>query len=281
MKIDGWKYYNHAVIPTTAPHEEPDTTPILDGSVWKDVGEKAFLARWTTDFDCGYETEWWWIIKDAPYNIDALSSSSRKHIKQALKKCYVKRVNPENYRDELWDVFDSAYARYKNSTNSQNENAFKSGLKQIDGVDYWAGFDCETNLMIGYMTCVEHETYVIAQTAKYIPSYMNRGSSAAIYHYVLQYYLNEKKKKYVCGGERTIYHITNTQDYKIQKFGYRKAYCRLHIVYRKPVGLLIRILMPIRKILYKFNRVGIISKINGILRMEEICRSQNKKVISE
>lgn len=35
MQIDGWKYYNHAAIPTTAPHEIPDISPITDGSIWK------------------------------------------------------------------------------------------------------------------------------------------------------------------------------------------------------------------------------------------------------
>lgn len=30
-----WKYYNHAAIPTTAPHETPDMAPIVDGSIWK------------------------------------------------------------------------------------------------------------------------------------------------------------------------------------------------------------------------------------------------------
>ncbi len=35
MKIDGWYYYNHAAIPTTAPHENPDISPIKDGNIWK------------------------------------------------------------------------------------------------------------------------------------------------------------------------------------------------------------------------------------------------------
>lgn len=33
-----WKYYNHAVIPTIAPHEIPDVQPIMDGSIWKSGG---------------------------------------------------------------------------------------------------------------------------------------------------------------------------------------------------------------------------------------------------
>lgn len=34
-EFEGWKYYNHAVIPTTASHEVPDLTPIRNGEIWK------------------------------------------------------------------------------------------------------------------------------------------------------------------------------------------------------------------------------------------------------
>lgn len=32
--MTGWTYYNHAIIPTTMPHEEPDLTPLKTGEVW-------------------------------------------------------------------------------------------------------------------------------------------------------------------------------------------------------------------------------------------------------
>ena len=35
MQINGWQYYNHAAIPTTAPHEVADISPITDRSIWK------------------------------------------------------------------------------------------------------------------------------------------------------------------------------------------------------------------------------------------------------
>ncbi|WP_287725648.1 hypothetical protein [Anaerostipes sp.] len=35
MQIEEWKYYNHAAIPTTAPHEMPDLRAIENGDVWK------------------------------------------------------------------------------------------------------------------------------------------------------------------------------------------------------------------------------------------------------
>lgn len=35
MQIKGWQYYNHAAIPTSAPHEIPDISSIENGSIWK------------------------------------------------------------------------------------------------------------------------------------------------------------------------------------------------------------------------------------------------------
>ena len=55
MQIDGWKYYNHAAIPTNPPHIEPNTQSIKDGSIWK-INGSPLLARWTTEFDCETQT---------------------------------------------------------------------------------------------------------------------------------------------------------------------------------------------------------------------------------
>lgn len=35
MQIDGWRYYNHAAVPTTPPHENAYISPIEDASIWK------------------------------------------------------------------------------------------------------------------------------------------------------------------------------------------------------------------------------------------------------
>ena len=36
MSINGWKYYNHAMIPTGSPDEEVDTSSIENGEIWCD-----------------------------------------------------------------------------------------------------------------------------------------------------------------------------------------------------------------------------------------------------
>ena len=35
MEIKGWRNYQHAAIPITAPHEPVNTAPIEDKSIWK------------------------------------------------------------------------------------------------------------------------------------------------------------------------------------------------------------------------------------------------------
>lgn len=35
MKVEGWKYYNHAIIPAIASNEIPDIRPIENGAIWK------------------------------------------------------------------------------------------------------------------------------------------------------------------------------------------------------------------------------------------------------
>ena len=45
-----------------------------------------------------------------------------------------------------------------------------------------------------------------------------------------QYYLEEKKLKYVCDGSRTITEHSNIQEFLMHNFKFRKAYCRLSFV---------------------------------------------------
>ena len=45
MQIDKWTYYNHAVIPKTAPHEKPDMRPIENGDIWKIGGGLSLTCK--------------------------------------------------------------------------------------------------------------------------------------------------------------------------------------------------------------------------------------------
>lgn len=273
--IRGWKYYNHAAIPTTAPHEDVELTPLKDGSIWKVDGHKPLLVRWTSDWDCGRDTDWWYIIKDAPFDLNALSSNSRKHIKEAFRKTYVEKIDAAKYKEELYECSHEAFLRYKNSCNERSKKDFFDYCENISkrNIEIWAGFDNESRKLIGWLSVCLHEDWAEIETAKFYPQYLKLRVSDALYATVLDYYLNALNKKYVSSGSRSINHDSNTQQYKEEHFGYRKAYCKLNILYSPKLKGVIKLLFPFRKVVGWFGKINKkIHLISALLKMEEIAR---------
>ena len=273
--IPGWKYYNHAAIPTTAPHETPDLTPLKDGSIWNIEGQKPLLVRYTTDWDCGYDTGWWYLIREAPFSIDDLSKNSRKHIKEAFRKVRVEKIDPQQYVDELYECYHQAFSKYEKADNETSYEIFKRSCEQSRGLHYWAGFALDSNKLIGYMTIATHEDWAEIHTSKFHPQFLNLRVSDALYAAALDFYLNNLDKRYVSSGSRSINHITNTQEYKEQHFGYRKTYCKLHLVYRDDVKCVFKVLYLLRAVISLVGRrFSLLHRISAILKMEEIARNE-------
>lgn len=268
MNIEGWKYYNHAAIPTTAPHESVNLKPIEDGSIWKIKG--ALLARWQTEWDSVKETNWWYIICDAPFDLNKLSKKSRKNIRKSLDNCDVKKIEVREFLDELWCVFQEASKRYKNYTVSMTKDDYcQDQLSKPDNCEFWAGFDKESGKMIGYKVVTVYDEWADFTISKYSTDYLKLRVSDALNYVTLNYYLNEQHKNYVSNGSRSIVHETNVQDYYEEHFNFRKAFCKLCIKYRFPFNIAVKILYPFRRIIMRFNK-GKLHNIASLLYMEEL-----------
>ena len=95
--------------------------------------------------------------------------------------------------------------------------------------------------------------------------------NAALIASYLNYYAEDiKKGKYISNGTRNIIHETNFNEDLCKKYGFRKAYCKLNIKYRFPIGIFVRILFPLRKKINNETKIG--NLILSVLKMEEICR---------
>ena len=118
-----WEYYNHALIPATAPHVVPDTLWMDDRKKWKEKagGKYPLFARWITDFDCGGETEWWCLIKDTPFDIMSLRSNRRSLITRGLKRVDVKVVVPADYAAQMANVLIQAWKTYDESYEEKDD----------------------------------------------------------------------------------------------------------------------------------------------------------------
>lgn len=131
----------------------------------------------------------------------------------------------------------------------------------------------ETGEMAGYALLNEDESWIDFSVLKTKPEYEKYAVNAALCEGILSHYsqfLNAGG--IICDGARSISHETNFQDYLEKYFGFRKAYCRLHIQYNPKIKWLVRLLFPFRKVLLSFDEIGSIHKINSIMKMEGFRR---------
>lgn len=270
-----WRYYNHAAIPEIAPTETPDCTSIENGSIWNDMSKTPLLARWTTDFDCGYETNWWYVIKDEPFDIDSLKAKRRYEINKGIKNFDVRIINPCEYKEELYRVQTAAFSAYPSKYRpTVDKNEFVNGICSWTFTVFGAFFR-ETNELAGYaLLSKESNSFLNFNVLKTNPDLEKYAVNAALVQKIVTHYTEFLSSGgIICDGSRSISHETNFQNYLEKYFGFRKAYCHLHIQYNPQIKWLIKILFSLRRFFLVFDGIGIVHRINGVLKMEEIYRS--------
>lgn len=251
---DGWKYYNHAMIPTCAPHENVDMSPLMDRSIWKTDGGTPLFARWTSEFDCGYETVFWYCIKDEAFDIQKLKAKRRYEIVKGRRNFTCYRIIARDYMDQITDILVEAAKGYpaKYRYEVDYEKIHQQILIWDEKFIIYGAFDQERKLC-GYAYLEKHEDYSEFQVLKVYPECERKAINAALISYILEDFEDELKQgHYICDGARPIQHETNFQDYLEKYFGFRKAYCKLHIKYRFPIEYVVNILYVFRPLINIF-----------------------------
>lgn len=279
MGLEGWHYYNHAVVPDCAPHETPDLTPVYNDTIWKNFKvEFPLLTRWTTDWDCGYETEWWYVIKDTPFDISALKSKRRYEINKGKKNFNIREIIPNEYYEDIYRISASAWGTYPESYRPQiTRNSFINEIKEWKYYKVYGAFDDKENKLYGFARINRDRDYIDFVALKVMPDKEKYGINAALINHILEDNSSFLASNgYICDGCRSINHETNFQDYLEKYFGFRKAYCTLHVKYKRGIRILIKILYPLRYEFARLNSYKIFHKIYALLKMEEIARKCNE-----
>lgn len=245
-------------------------------------GGYPLLVRWITDFDCGYETSFWYVIKDNVYDIQALKAKRRYEITKGRKNFEVKIISPMEYCEILYNIqiaaFNTYPAKYRPIV---KHDEFILECKEWNGVCFGAFLKDKngipTSELCGYSYLMENGKCINFSIQKVSPKYERDGVNAALVDGILTYYTKEiGLGKYICDGAKTINHETAFQDYLEKYFGFRKAYCKLNIIYRPIIRWIIPIIFVFRKMLKRLDNIGIIHLANSVLIMEEIKRKQSK-----
>lgn len=280
MKIEGWKYYNHAAFPDMPPYEEPNLAVIESGEIWKLDGSP-LMARWVSDFDKLESGDWWYVITDTPFDISTLKAKRRYEINKGIKNFEVKKIDPTEYKETIYNIQVAAFAAYpeKYRPTVEKESFIASIDEWNDTFIALGAFFRETNELKGYVLLYpEREKYVDFRVLKADPEFEKAGINAALCEGVLSH-LDEflKNGGILCDGARAVSHETHFQDYLEKNFGFRKAYCKLCVAYSPKMKPIVKMLYPFRKLLLKLDGIGKIHSINGVLKMESIVRGEYSK----
>jgi len=244
---------------------------------------KALLVRWTDGFNLtddytktenNSEEGWYAIICTEFKDLEEYSSSDRNKIKKGLKNCEVKRVEADFIARNGFNVFISAFERYKGVKKpSITEKEFRERVLKMrdfeDIVHYWGVF--HNNILIAYSENYIYDDIEVGySTTKFHPDFLKLRPSEALIYEMNRYYLRDNKFQYVNDGFRNILHQTNIQDFLIDKFNFTKAYTNLYVFYRSYLSIYLRITFPIRNILKR-----VVPKLSALYTTEEISRGQN------
>jgi hypothetical protein len=264
--------YNKCLLSANPPHISVDKENIKRALKLS----KCFMARYTTDFDCGFETPWFYVIKDKVIDLKELNGNNRYNINRGLKYFYVQRINGNIEEiNEIYRIYKKASERYTKFVPISRLNFIKNAIRDFEKDVYYGVYNKENNLLCGYTSIREQNNTASFNTMKLDHDYFRFGVSYALIYCVVDIYLTQKQFKYIHNGERSIRHETEMQDFLIKRLRFRKAYVNLHIEYKFPFGLVIKICYPFRKLFKKIPGI-LFHNINSLLFQEKIAREAKK-----
>ena len=282
-KMEKWTFYNRAVIPTSAPHKPVDTGELDSGEIWKKY-PKALFARWTDDYDCGTDTDWWYIVCDTPFDIMKLGSGSRRRITRGLKHFECKRIDPAEYAEEMACVTEADWKSYPvrdrpKTTHGELVETYRRWSLITHGAFNPEGKLCAFHGM------EDRGDHYVMRSGKSVPSEQkNQVNAALIYTYVTDFSCDIAKGKYITNGQRNLVHETNFDDDLCAHYGFRKVYCTLRMAFRPSIRPIVNIIYPVRKLFSLFDGIKLFHNVNSVLKMEEIarkCKAKSKGAAKE
>lgn len=267
-----WIRYQNCLQPAVPlPFAIPKTPDDLLKKVRRQT--KVPLIRWYSHFT-NMPQPWWWVIADQARPLALFGKRTRKNIRQSLRHCQVMQVSAEWIANNAYDCYLGAYERYRH-TKPLSRKKFANNISSKSTCDLFAYWQVTVNHdLAGYAECLIIDKKVFFNDLKFSPKYLKSNSAYALIYTLLDYYLNQHGFKMITNGTRAIYHKTLIQTF-LEKFGFHKQYCRLNIIYAPFLGLIIKLIYPLRfatKIAYGCLPIKLFHIINVLIKQETIRR---------
>jgi hypothetical protein len=260
--INDFFLYRHAWRYNLAPDQEPNLSTAQCRELLKNGG---WMVRNTYDFDQVEKSDFWYVIKDCFGGMEELSSNVRRKVRKALQHYEYKPALEQEVRDN-YPIIKATFDNYKIKDRDMNESVFNSYLDECckNKFDYWGIFNIESNKLIGFCTVhVWDNSCEYGMTAIW-PEFLRNGTYPyyGLYYTLNEYYLDNRRFKYVTDSARSVTEHSNIQPFLEQNFNFRKAYCKLRMTYKWWFGIIVKMMYPFRSIVPSRN-------VRAVLKMHE------------
>jgi len=262
--IKHFEIYRHAWVFNFSPDKEPYLSDYQCSELLKSGG---WMVRNTYDFDQSEKSDFWYIIKDSFNGLDELSSNDRKKIRRALKCFEYRKIEKQVIENEGYKIIKSVHDDYSVKDHKMNMSIFNDFLISwtTNDHDFWGAFDSTSGRLVGFAVIHLCDDSCLYNLVTFFPEYKHNATYPyyGFFYKLNEYYLGEKKFKYVSDGSRSITEHSNIQPFLIQNFKFRKAYCKLKLRYKWWFGIIVKILFPFRNFIPN-------KSVKAVLKMHEM-----------
>lgn len=273
-----WKYYNHMIVPDC----EPKANIMLNKADKKALFarfNKAYLIRYTSNLD-QFHGDWYYCVKDSRFDFEGLKSKRKNVLRKAQKNFTVKEIDPIAHIAEFYEIINDANQGYSYAIAMQDMETITQRCQALHAFPnsfFLGAFSSECNQLVGYLWVMKNGKCLNLVEQHCIRAYEKQECNAALVMKLCEIYndLYFSDGYYLCDGERTISHETKFQDYLEKYFGFRKAFCRLHVHYRFPFSLLVKFAYPLFACFQSLFKTPRLSAIKAVMTIEQIRRKQN------
>lgn len=266
-----WRRVHGALIPHLPPHLQPPMDRARAGEMLRRT--RSLLVRWERDFDCGRPTEWWHLIKDSDPGMDALAKKVRYLVRQGGRRFSVGPCDSSVILAEGHEVYRRAYERYETFEKRLEEPEFKAAVASMPaGTEFWCARARADGRMVAFAENVVRDDACFYSTMWFSPDALSESVGYVLIQAMNEHYLGERRFRYVSDGARNLSHQTGIHDFLQSKFGFRRAYSKLEVVYWKPLALAVGMAYPFRLILGKAPGLRRLKVLLEQERIRQACR---------
>ena len=237
------------------------------------VKSNSVLVRWESDFDntaCGH---WWHIIKDGAASLSDMSKNTRNQVRRGLKGFDCGLLSRNDIITEGYVVYCRAFSRYETHERKLSASEFFNAVTGMpEQTEFWGARNKTTGALVAFSENYVEDLVCFYTTAWFDPSSLREYSSYALFYEMNRHYLEDREFSYVSDGARNLSHNTQIHEFLESKFGFRKAFARLNVVYTPWLGAAIAVAFPFRNLINKVPW-ALFKQASILLKQEEIRRA--------